>query len=91
MAMMQSPEILDLVVRAGSGEQISQAELITAMAKDPVVMGSFARAMVKSGRLSFNPTERKRLPRRRAPSPQKNTRNGNADNANEQAVNPSRR
>ena len=57
MAMMQSPEILDILVRAGSGEQMNQAELISAMAKNPLVMGSFARAMVKSGRLSFNPSE----------------------------------
>lgn len=60
MAMMQSPEILDMLVRAGSGEEMNQAELIAAMAKNPVVMGSFARAMVKSGQISFNPQDTKK-------------------------------
>ncbi|EKJ99720.1 hypothetical protein RBSH_04804 [Rhodopirellula baltica SH28] len=53
LAMMQSPEILDLMIRAGSGEPVDQKELVTAMAQNPAIMGSFAQAMVKSGDLSF--------------------------------------
>jgi hypothetical protein len=52
IAMMQSPEILSIVLRTGNGEAVNQAELITAMASNPIVMGSFARAMVKSGGFS---------------------------------------
>jgi hypothetical protein len=53
MAMMQSPEILAMLVRSASGEQLDQGELIAAMVKDPVVTGSMVQALVKSGQLSF--------------------------------------
>jgi len=53
MAMMQSPEILNLLIQSGSGKPINQSELISAMAQNPAIMGHFAKAMVKSGQLSF--------------------------------------
>jgi hypothetical protein len=56
MAMLQSPEILDMLVRSVGGEQLDQGELIAAMVKDPVVTGSMVQALVKSGQLSFGNT-----------------------------------
>lgn len=56
IAMMQSPEILDLFLKAGSGEKVDQLQLISAMAKNPAVMGSFAKVMVKSGQFSLSPS-----------------------------------
>ena len=53
MAMMQSPEMLNLLIKTGSGETINQGELLSAMAHNPAVMGYFAQAMVKSGQISF--------------------------------------
>jgi hypothetical protein len=48
MAVMQAPELLELVMRSGSGQQVSQAEILQAMAKHPNVAKIFIQALSKS-------------------------------------------
>ena len=54
LAIMQSPEILDLLMRAQAGESIDKMEMFKLMASNPEIMKSFAEGMVKSGKISFD-------------------------------------
>ncbi len=53
MAVLESPELVDLFSRQQQGEPIDQAEMMKAMQSNPKVAKLFLSAMAKSGSLSF--------------------------------------
>lgn len=55
MGLMQSPELLSLIMRQQSGESINQMELISAVMNNPQVAQPLFQALSKSGQLSFFP------------------------------------
>jgi len=57
MAMLRSPEILDLMVRQTQGEEVGQAELMRAMLSAPEAAEALVRTMVQSGQLSLHGEE----------------------------------
>ncbi|WP_324041847.1 hypothetical protein [Aeromonas caviae] len=56
MGIMESPEILDLLMRKSSGEDISQGEMVATLVRNPKVAQPFFQAMINSGEISFSPT-----------------------------------
>ncbi len=71
MGIMESPDLVNLIIRQQSGEQIDQGELIKLFINSPKVIQPFLRAMVQSGDISFDNTstkpnraERRRLPKK---------------------------
>lgn len=57
MALMQAPEVLELFVRKGQGEEIDQMELLRVVAKNPQLAGAMVMALSKAGQLSFDKQE----------------------------------
>lgn len=53
MGLLESPDLINLLIRQQSGEAIDQGELIRLMLGNPKVVLPFFQAMVKSGELSF--------------------------------------
>jgi hypothetical protein len=53
MSILESPELLRLILRQREGEDIDQKELTEAVIKNPKVTQAFLQAMIKSGELSF--------------------------------------
>lgn len=52
-ALISSPEILDMVLRQTAGEEVSQEEMIRAVASDPNVSRLMVKNLVKSGQISL--------------------------------------
>lgn len=67
MAIMQAPDLLDLFLRSGSGEDLDQAEMMRAMAKHPDVAKIFIQALTKSGQLQMFDSKKKPARRKRKP------------------------
>lgn len=55
LSMMNSPEIMQLFLRAGSGEDLNQTELLAAFFNNPSVSLNIVKAMISTGHL--NPQE----------------------------------
>lgn len=55
ISLLQYPDILELLVRSGSGEAIDQSELLQSMFKHPEAATTFMRTLFKSGNLSMSP------------------------------------
>jgi len=53
MAVLQAPELMELMMRSGAGEDVDQTEIMRAMAKNPSVAKIFIQALTKSGQLTF--------------------------------------
>ena len=63
IAVMQSPAVLDILVRQASGEEVSQADLLGAVVKDPQLTSVVAKALMKTGQLSLSGnTQQQRRP-----------------------------
>jgi hypothetical protein len=74
LAMMQSPELMDLFSRQGRGEEVDQREILEVMARNPDVAGVVLQALVKSGQISFQsppPTQRSQPSVKRPQTPKK--------------------
>ena len=72
LAMMQSPEMLDLFARAGRGEEIDQRKMFEIMAKNPHIAGVVLQELVKTGQLSFGSSaasQNAKPPTKRPPAP----------------------
>jgi hypothetical protein len=54
MGIIESPELMNLIIRQQSGEAIDQGDLIKTFLNNPKVAQPFLQAMVKSGELSFS-------------------------------------
>jgi hypothetical protein len=65
MGLMQSPELLGLIMRQQSGEAVSEMELISAVMSNPQVAQPLLQAMSKSGDLSFSTKPKSTSKRRR--------------------------
>lgn len=55
MALMEAPELLALIIKQQSGEQIDQGELLRALMSNPKVARPMIEGLVKSGEISFSP------------------------------------
>ena len=64
MAFMQSPELMQLVMRQKAGEAVDQQEMMMTLANNPKAAELFLTMMVESGEFSFN-TNQNRADRRR--------------------------
>jgi hypothetical protein len=53
MAMLQSPDMMDVLTRHAAGESVDQKELITALGRDPETAGLIMKALASSGQISF--------------------------------------
>ena len=53
MAVMNSPELLDVLARQAAGEEIDQGEIFRLMMSNPTVAQPILEALVKSGSISF--------------------------------------
>ncbi|HEX8591965.1 MAG TPA: hypothetical protein VF682_01585 [Pseudomonas sp.] len=53
MGLMQSPDLLKMILQQQNGEEVDQAALIHALFTNPQVVQPFLTAMVKSGDISF--------------------------------------
>lgn len=64
LGLMQSPELMHLIARQTSGEDVSQFEIFQALANNPAVAQPLFQALVKSGEISFssNDSSTKKLP-----------------------------
>jgi hypothetical protein len=53
LAMMQSPEMIDLFTRQSRGEPVDQTQILEVMAKNPAIAGTVIQALAKSGHIDF--------------------------------------
>lgn len=53
MGLMESPDLLNMIIRQQAGEQIDQGEIIKLFLSNPKVAQPFLQAMVNSGDISF--------------------------------------
>ncbi|MCU4119808.1 hypothetical protein [Variovorax sp. N23] len=66
MGLMESPELLDMIIKQQSGTPINDSDLIGVFMKNPKVAQPFFQAMIQSGEISFpKPAAPKRIPRKR--------------------------
>jgi hypothetical protein len=54
LAMMQSPELIDLVVNRPDGGPVDQRRVLEALAKNPAVAGTLMQALARSGHLDLS-------------------------------------
>jgi len=71
MAMMQSPEVLDMVMKQARGEEVDKEEMLRVMANNPSVAKLLLHNMAKSGQLDFfgkspSTVSKKKLPKYRS-------------------------
>ncbi|MBK9492944.1 MAG: hypothetical protein IPO08_00085 [Xanthomonadales bacterium] len=57
MGLMDSPEVIEMLIRKKNGEEIDQGMLIRAVLSNPKVAQPLLESMVKAGQLSFLPKE----------------------------------
>lgn len=55
LALMASPELMNLLMRAGQGERIDPAQMFRAFAAEPDVAKQFLEALMRSGHFQFPP------------------------------------
>lgn len=60
MGLMESPALMDLIVRQQSGQEIDQGEMMQALFSNPKIVQPFLSAMVKSGDISFDGKNKKK-------------------------------
>lgn len=65
MGLMESPELVSLILRQQAGEAIDQGELIRLFLSNPRVVQPLVQAMIKSGDISFAPNVPKKVGRKR--------------------------
>ena len=53
MGLMDSPELLNMIVRQQAGEELDQGEIIKLFMSNPKVVQPFVQAMINSGEISF--------------------------------------
>lgn len=53
MALMDSPEMLDIIARQSAGEEVDQGEIFRLVATNPTVARPFLESLVKAGTISF--------------------------------------
>ena len=58
MGLIESPELLSVILRQQGGEEIDQGELIKLFLSNPKVVLPFAQAMINSGDISFASEQR---------------------------------
>lgn len=77
MAVMKSPEVLELLVRQASGEELDETELLSTMLKTPDVAGLMVKAMLQSGQVSLtgSATSGGQRPSRKKSKPRKKRKN----------------
>ena len=54
MALLKAPELLELAIRTGPGEEMDTTEFIRALAKNPEGSSAVMQALVKSGQVSLS-------------------------------------
>jgi hypothetical protein len=54
MAAMQTPALMDLIVRQGAGEKVDPGALMSALATNPQSASTIIKALVKSGKFNFS-------------------------------------
>ena len=54
--LLESPELVNLIIRQQSGETVDQGEVMRLFLGNPKVVQPFLQAMVKSGEISFAPS-----------------------------------
>lgn len=64
MGLMESPELVNLIIRQQAGETIDQGELMRLLLSNPKVAQPLLQAMVKSGELSFGTNGAKNVPKK---------------------------
>lgn len=66
MGLMESPDLMSLILRQQSGEEVDQAELMGLLMSNPKVVQPFLQAMVQSGDISLTskPKTVRKLPRK---------------------------
>lgn len=60
MGLFESPDFFNLLIRQQSGEEVSQAELMGHLIRNPKVAQPFVQGLIKSGEISFNSKPNKR-------------------------------
>ena len=55
LAMMSSPELFELMMRSGQGEDVDQTEMFRLLGQNPDVAGVVLNALQKTGQLDLNP------------------------------------
>ncbi len=53
MGILESPELMELLIKQQTGEPVDQAELFRLLLKNPKIVQPFLQAQLKSGDLSF--------------------------------------
>jgi hypothetical protein len=53
MAVLGTPELVDVLLKSSSGGEVDQAEIVRAMAKHPDVAKIFLQALSASGQLTL--------------------------------------
>jgi len=61
-ALVQSPQVLDLMARKASGKEVDSLALVKAVVSNPDIASTVFRAMVKSGELSSRQQREQRRP-----------------------------
>lgn len=64
LALLESPEIMDMLLKQQSGQEIDNSELMAALFRNPKVVEPFITAMVKSGQISFGPSQNREARRK---------------------------
>jgi len=65
MSLMQSPEIVEMIMKQQNGEEIDQMEILKVIMSNPDVAVPMINSMVKSGDLSFSQQQPTRAARRK--------------------------
>lgn len=60
MGLLQSPDLLSMILKQQSGEEVDESALLQAVISNPNVVQPFLTAMVKSGDLSFSGKRKKK-------------------------------
>lgn len=65
MGLIESPEMVNLIIRQQAGEPIDEGEMIRLVLNNPKFAQPFIQSMVKSGELSFAQSAPKKIARKR--------------------------
>lgn len=65
MGLMESPDLLNLILKQQAGDAIDQGEIIRLFMSNPKVSQPFIQAMIKSGEISFSQNNQKKVGRKR--------------------------
>lgn len=67
LAMMQSPEMLQLILRKSRGEDVSQSQILEAIAAHPSVAKPLVKMFVQSGEFQFGAQAKPQRPQKKPP------------------------